>query len=497
MTRSTPTPSWSARTTGFTKTLATASATWPIESRSRNAASSIPAAWITPGASSLRDGHRGEGLERLDGERDAEHEPRRDDEQPRAHQDRSPVEPVHQDQRRRERHQADPLGDEEQLAFLIKAALGTPQKPPVIDNPFVGLRSMTERDSRIFFGRKREIAELIERMRRNKLVAIVADSGSGKSSLAMAGIAPRFRGGALAPSAGREIDGTMRHVVVMRPGENPAEGLKNGIDAAARTLGIDEEKRYQLRKRVDFADAFETVRAIRCDLPPEETQTLLIVDQFEELLTETPENQRDAFVSLLLKLANNGTHVLLTVRADYWNLTSAHAELWTALNRDGGDEVLPIYKLRGFSPDTIVDVVTEPLKMAGHEDADERAALVTTITRDMMNRPGDVALIQMALDAVWRRRVEAGGLLEVYQLVGGVSGALAHEAKEVHDRLSADEKALLLPLFVRLIRLGETGGVTRRAVDLSSLDEARRALARKLTEPEWGRLLVSVGEDSS
>ena len=33
------------------------------------------------------------------------------------------------------------------------------------------------------------------------LVAIVADSGAGKSSLAMAGLAPAFRGGALANPA--------------------------------------------------------------------------------------------------------------------------------------------------------------------------------------------------------------------------------------------------------------------------------------------------------
>ncbi len=57
----------------------------------------------------------------------------------------------------------DPLNDESQLAFLIKAALGVAQKPPVIDNPFVGLRSMTERDARIFFGRKKETEELIDR----------------------------------------------------------------------------------------------------------------------------------------------------------------------------------------------------------------------------------------------------------------------------------------------------------------------------------------------
>jgi ABC-type dipeptide/oligopeptide/nickel transport system ATPase subunit len=49
---------------------------------------------------------------------------------------------------------------------------------------------MTEREADRFFGREAEVTELVDDLRRNRLVAIVADSGAGKSSLAMAGLGP-------------------------------------------------------------------------------------------------------------------------------------------------------------------------------------------------------------------------------------------------------------------------------------------------------------------
>jgi TIR domain len=95
---------------------------------------------------------------------------------------------------------ADPLNNPTELAKLITAILGGSGDTlaRLTDEPFVGLRAMTEREADRFFGRDAEVEELVDDLRRNRLVAIVADSGAGKSSLAMAGLAPAFRGGALA-----------------------------------------------------------------------------------------------------------------------------------------------------------------------------------------------------------------------------------------------------------------------------------------------------------
>jgi Novel STAND NTPase 1 len=45
----------------------------------------------------------------------------------------------------------------------------------LLDIPFVGLKAMTEADADRFFGRSEEIAELVAKLKRHRLIAIVAD----------------------------------------------------------------------------------------------------------------------------------------------------------------------------------------------------------------------------------------------------------------------------------------------------------------------------------
>ena len=196
----------------------------------------------------------------------------------------------------------DPLNNPEEFAKLLRAVLGRApgEQAVVLENPFVGLKSMTEADADRFFGRNQEIGELVDKLKSHRLIAVVADSGAGKSSLAQAGLIPAFRGGKLSEMAGREPDDRLWHVVVMRPGRDPIEGLKRGVTEAAERLGRSAEQCAGLRKRVDLTDPSEAAYAIRCDLPVGKTETLLIVDQFEELLTETAESARAPFVGFLI-----------------------------------------------------------------------------------------------------------------------------------------------------------------------------------------------------
>ncbi|SEA17161.1 TIR domain-containing protein [Rubrimonas cliftonensis] len=395
-------------------------------------------------------------------------------------------------------HQAvrDPLGDDQALADLVRAALGRADAPVLVEEPFVGLRAMEESDAHLFFGRRDETDALATKLRAHPIVAVVADSGAGKSSLVRAGLAPAFRGGLLEPADRPQRPGALRHVVVMRPGGDPTEGLRRGVTEAAGAMGLAPDAQAGLRKRIDLGHPPETAYALRCDLPPELTDTLLIVDQLEELVTQTPAAEAQRFIALLMALVDPGAQrrvrIALTVRADYFNLLSAHPALFARLTADGGAAQL---RLKVVGAKGLEKLVRKPLRMAGHGDAGEQAALATAIQRDVSDRPGDLALVQMALAASWRRaQVDRIGLTAAYAEVGGVLGALAHEAERVRtEALDAGEQALLFPLLIRLIRLGDAGGATRRPVALADLDEARRALAQKLASEASGRLLA-VGE---
>jgi hypothetical protein len=200
----------------------------------------------------------------------------------------------------------DPLGDSDELAKLFKAVLKAEWDKPVnlIDDPFVGLRSMREEESDRFFGRSIEIAGLVERFRRHRIVAIVADSGTGKSSLAKAGFAPAFRGGALIDPAREDVREKIWSVVTMRPGIDPVAGLRQGVTEAAEKLGRSLDAQASLRRQVSIDDASETAYALQCGLSLAKTSTLLIVDQFEELFTTTRERDAADFTRLLLALAD-------------------------------------------------------------------------------------------------------------------------------------------------------------------------------------------------
>jgi hypothetical protein len=391
----------------------------------------------------------------------------------------------------------DPLSDGDELAKLLAAVLDLDSKtaPILIDEPFVGLRAMREEESDRFFGRKTEIADLVEKFREHRILAVVADSGSGKSSLARAGFAPAFRGGALIDPVREEARDKIWHVVTMRPRADPAEGLRQGVEIAAQKLGRSLADVGSLRDSVSLADAGKTAFALRCGLSPDRTSTLLIVDQFEELFTAASDQDAAAFAALLQALADGPSdiQILFTVRSDYFNLLSGvkdsagRAALFERLTADNNDAIL---RLKAMSPAGLREAVLEPLKLAGETN---ETALAKAVQTDISHQASDLPLLQVALRAAWQRHHPKGApMLECYQSVGRVSGALANEADMVLRRLPTDDRGRLESIFVRLVRLGDTGGATRLGASLDDFDPPRRALLQKLGEDEYGRL-VSVG----
>ena len=69
-----------------------------------------------------------------------------------------------------------------------------------------------------------------------------------------------------------------------------------------KPLKMDGDTLSNLRKRIDYDQPDELRHAIRCDLPVKSTETLLVVDQFEELFTQRHENIPRDFIKLLMAL---------------------------------------------------------------------------------------------------------------------------------------------------------------------------------------------------
>jgi formylglycine-generating enzyme required for sulfatase activity len=388
----------------------------------------------------------------------------------------------------------DPLNDSGELSKLIKAATGGDWDRQVIltDEPFIGLRSMDESWANRFFGRKGEVRELVDKFKKHRLVA---DSGAGKSSLAQAGLVPAFRGGALADESRDEPEDKIWHVIIMRPGNDPVQGLKDGITDAAKLLGMPGDEQSRLRERLKISDVGESAYALRCDLDRKSTETLLIIDQFEELLIQTREEKRAPFVDFLCGLADGpfGFRILLTLRADYFNFDDSLQKLRSRLWADGQDAV---FRLKRMSDQALAETAREPLDLVGFRNQAAVDALIREIQRDVSDREGDLALVQMALHSVWRRhKNQSEDLLQAYAEVQGVSGALAHEAEKVCSKLNDVQLALLFPILARVIRRGEMGGATRRIAQRDEFDPEKQKLIAHLSSEDGGRLLLA--SDSS
>src|SRR6185369_9041517 len=122
-----------------------------------------------------------------------------------------------------------------------------------------------EREHRdVFFGRRVEVAAALEVLRTRGLLALVGPSGSGKSSLARAGILPALEEGAL--GGARPWD-----MVVVSPGADPRKVLSQALGH----MGVDPS-----------LEAEEAAARIDAWLADQRRGLVLLVDQLEELTTQ-------------------------------------------------------------------------------------------------------------------------------------------------------------------------------------------------------------------
>ena len=134
--------------------------------------------------------------------------------------------------------------------------------------PYLGLHYFEERHAHLFYGRDEHVVELLGRLARNRFVAVIGSSASGKSSLVRAGLLPELRSGMI-PKAGPRWK-----VVEFKPGRDPLGELAGGIGEA---LGVEKARELIEEGPLGIARAVAEARL------EERTNVLVIADQFEEV----------------------------------------------------------------------------------------------------------------------------------------------------------------------------------------------------------------------
>jgi WD40 repeat protein/serine/threonine protein kinase len=336
-------------------------------------------------------------------------------------------------------------------------------------NPYKGLRAFEEADVRDFFGREALIQQIVVRLagagESQRFLAVVGPSGSGKSSVVKAGLIPALRLGAL-PGSHRWF------YAKMTPGAHPFEEL------ATTLLSVSFGESAELMPQLQAGERglFDITRQI---LPDDQTDLVLVVDQFEELFTLVDdEAERTRFLnSLFLATTQPGSRlrVIATLRADFYDRPLLYAG-FGQLMRERTEVVLPL------SPSELQEAIVRPAERANLR---LEPGLVAEIVADVVAQAGTLPLLQYALTELFERREDGALTLAAYRASGGVLGALARRAEELYTDMDAPHQAIARQLFLRLVSLREATEDTRRRVrwaELISLGKENKALMQEVMD---------------
>jgi hypothetical protein len=333
------------------------------------------------------------------------------------------------------------------------------------ERPYPGLAAFQERDADRFFGRSREIAHVIARLRERPLIGVVGPSGAGKSSFARAGV-----------GAALKLSDEPWDVIALRPGRDPLAALSGVAEEVAGDPAAlaDEPGRFGELLR---ARARRTGRRL-----------LVLVDQLEELYTlgAAPAVRR-AFTAALAGVADDAAaplRVIVSMRSDFLDRVAEDPRFLDELSRG-------LVFLSPPDRERLREVLVAPAEQAGYRF--ESAAMVEDMLDALAGAPGALPLLQFAAGKLWDARDRERRVLTAasYQAIGGISGALAAHADEVIAGMSAPARRLTRRLFRALV----TPERTRAIVELADLYQAqaiedRGELARVLDVLVGARLLV-------
>ena len=259
-----------------------------------------------------------------------------------------------------------------------------------VKNPFPGLRPFEFGDNHLFFGRDQQTTELTTRLRKNRFVAVVGTSGSGKSSLVRAGLMPELLSGTMAGA------GSSWETTVMRPGGDPLTNLAAALVEADLYDSDEEDIASQVRATLTRS-GLGLVEAMRQSELPEGTNFLLVVDQFEEIFRfrrsdDATDEQAAFFVNLLLEAsaqADLPLYVIITMRSDFLGECSQFPRLADTVNE--GEFLIP-----RLNRDQRKEAIVGPVKVAGGEITDR---LLLRLLNDIGDDPDQLPILQHASHA--------------------------------------------------------------------------------------------------
>ena len=352
--------------------------------------------------------------------------------------------------------------------------------------PYRGLEPFREEDEHFFVGREAFVRTLLEKIGQRPLVGVVGASGSGKSSVVLAGLVPSLR---------QRADGRVWEIGVMRPGPHPLRQLA-AVFLPPDTNLEEFDRIAVLKKRAEQLASGEITLADVIDATlerqPGTDRLLLVVDQWEELYTQARDlpikgsqdakdklgdaqtknggisSECDTFVRILLESVRSEPRLslVLTIRGDFYGRALQDRAL--------GDQLQDaIVNISPMARSELRRAIVEPAEKVS---LSFEAGLVDEILSDIGNEPGNLPLLEFLLKELWDRHSPDRRLtFSSYASTGGVKRAIATRAEGELKKLSPEQQAAARRFLIRLVTPGEGQEDTRArtAIPLARREGAR------------------------
>ena len=367
-------------------------------------------------------------------------------------------------------------------------------------NPYIGLRPYESKESHLFFGRRQQSADLLDKLERTRFLAVVGSSGCGKSSLIRAGLIPLLQAGFLVDDRDTWL------TAVMKPGDRPlyhlAEAICNVLDSEP---DIEEIKRFHETISIEGANAI--LNRLSSVLSQTHSCLLLLVDQFEEIFrfVQNKDHQDEAafFVSILLDLASQlhePIYNVLTLRSDFVGDCDQFRGLPEAMNESQ-------YLVPRMTREQKREAIIGPAAISGVNMPQE---LVQRVLNDMSNDPDQLPVMQHALMRTWDAwcdddvAIDSGMYVDTdpinapsiahYEAIGTLSKALSNHGNSIFEKMAHQE--LVIRIFKALTDQGNDGRGIRRATKLKDIyaitgvtheDNIREIKGIELKKHPWQR----------
>ena len=216
---------------------------------------------------------------------------------------------------------------------------------------------------------------------------------------------------------------------------------------------------------------------------------LLCIDQFEELFTLAPFQERAAFVSALSAMtdpADSNVCIVVAVRADFY---AACAQFPWLAERITANQVL----VGPMTSSELRRAINEPARRSGLY---LERSLVDAVIDEAGTEAGSLPLVAHALVETWVRRKGNRMTLDGFREAGGVAGALSQTADDTFERsLDEAERDTTKRLFLRLVTPGEGTPDTRRILARAEIDhEADAQMVQRVVERLTEARLLTVDD---